>query len=203
MSAYSSSFWRRNVFALATDLRSRFASAAEEASPFSEPERATLRAYLDTLLPETALGPSASEVGVPEYIESLCRGTSQPWRAFRKIKKSDTAALLTFYRCLVARIEEFSDDHRSKPFWALSARERSDLIAEFANSCERESFACDPADLLPEELADSDLYRISRVHAIQGYFEAPKRSIQRESGSRGEFRSESRSVHRSASKSDF
>jgi hypothetical protein len=143
---------------------------------FTEREFLTLTSYLDALLPESPLGPSASGAGVPAYIESLCSPAERSgWRLFRRRKiREGCAATLAFYRRLIARLDEIADEEHGRPFFLLSREEQTGLIAEFANTSERDVLLDDVGKLLPEELADSDLYRLSRVYAIQGYFAHPK-----------------------------
>lgn len=142
---------------------------------FSAGELQTLKAYIDTLIPKTKNGPSGTDAGVIQYLLKMFRDELPRLRRIRFIGAGKTAsALLPTYKNLLKRLDEITLAKFQKKFAAASEEERVLVLENLSeNSGQQVGYQIKGTDL-NQALTDSDLFKLSRTHCVQGYFADPK-----------------------------
>ena len=138
----------------------------------SRSEWHTISCFADTVIPKTA-GPSATESGVLQYLAKLF-SDQLPVRRFGKAPVPLYARYSTYYRKLIARLDEISKREFGKAFYSLQAEERDRVLQELTTATHGQ-VGYRIVGIPPiTEASDSDLFSLVRGHIVQGYFAEPK-----------------------------
>ena len=116
---------------------------------FSPEELKTTSVLADIILPKDNLGPAASEVGVPEFINEWCSAPYEDKREDGQVIRGGLGWLNT---------ESFR--RFEKTFVDISAAQRIEIVDDI----------CDPAKVKPEHQVGSTFFRRFRKLALGGYY---------------------------------
>jgi gluconate 2-dehydrogenase gamma chain len=135
----------------------------------TEDDWLTLSLYLDTLIPKTDLTPSASEAGVVDFLRRMLKNDFPSFKLVpSKVDWND------FYLKLAERLDQKGEDVFEKAFRDLSSEQRIKVVSDLSGGSTAQVgyriAGTGPKDVYP----DRELFSVSRVQALQGYFSEPK-----------------------------
>lgn len=141
----------------------------------------TLTLLVDEILPKTSTAPSGSEAGVINYMQKALKGNVPGWTASARAVLAGKcipigagyAHLNAHYVRTAERLHTLSIEQFHKTFISLSADERSQIVARFAEGAKADVGynvlgAPDAA-----KASDKSLFELIRRHSLEGYFSDP------------------------------
>ena len=141
---------------------------------FSKIEIEDIKAYIDTLVPKTRNGPSATEAGVMSYLAKLIRDELPKWRRLKFVHIPKKIAIQTRYTQLVSRLNEISKAKMDSKFINLKAEQKIDLVQELSKSISKQVGYQIIGTSTDDAINDADLFKTTRTHVLQGYFSDPQ-----------------------------
>lgn len=137
-------------------------------------ESETIRAYLDTIIPKTLKGPSATEAGVMAFLVKLFNNELPKWHRLRFVSNNNQYQIHTIYKELGRRLNDQSIKQFSKQFAKISDSERLIVVTKLADATKLQVGYQVAGPNVSGPLSDADIFKLTRSHAFQGYLAEPK-----------------------------